>query len=83
MRGLAQDYMNYFNFADKIYRDMLHVAISVYFDINYLLTWNFSHLANGHIREQLYLFNERRKLKMPQIVTPEELMENLKGGKEL
>jgi hypothetical protein len=80
MRGLAQDYMRYFNFSDRLYRDMLHVAVSVCFEMNYLLTWNFTHLANGHIREQLFLFNERLGRKMPQIVTPEELMENTRGS---
>jgi hypothetical protein len=73
----TRKYMDFFNFPEKLYRDMSHVAFSVHYGINFLLTWNFTHLANGHIREQLYRLNERLGLQTPQIVTPEELMESI------
>ncbi len=75
----TRKYMEYFNFSEKLYRDMSHVAFSVHHGMNYLLTWNFKHLANGHIREQLYRLNELLGFRTPQIVTPEELQNYIEG----
>ena len=74
-------YMDFFNLPEKLYRDMTHIAYSVHYRMDCLLTWNFSHLANLHMRTQLARVNERLGFKTPQICSPEELMENNTGDK--
>jgi hypothetical protein len=56
-------------------RDALHVGICAAHDIDYLLTWNFKHLANAHMArkiDEVLVANGRRP---PLICTPEPLME--------
>jgi hypothetical protein len=72
----ALRYMEYFNFPEKLFRDMYHIAFSVHYKMDCLLTWNFTHLANLHMRKQLARFNERQGLLTPEICTPEELMQD-------
>ena len=55
--------------------DALHIAVAVTGGIEYLLTWNFAHLANASIRRQI-----ERKCRLsgyePIIIcTPDEIME--------
>ncbi|MCR4291886.1 MAG: hypothetical protein NUV76_03310 [Candidatus Kuenenia sp.] len=44
-------------------------------NIDYLVTWNCVHLANGEIIKKLLKINEKLSIKTPVICTPEELME--------
>lgn len=74
---LTEQYIRHFNFPDKLYRDMYHIAFAVYYKIDYLLTWNFAHLANAHLRTQLHRFNQKAGLNVPEICSPEELYEIL------
>ena len=72
---IAENYMNKLNFPDKLLRDVFHIAFSVYYEIDYLLTWNCKHIANAHFKKQLEKFNNEMKVKTPEICTPEELFE--------
>ena len=51
------------------------VYISSVHNIDYLVTWNCVHLANGEIIKKLLKINEKLSIKTPVICTPEELME--------
>lgn len=73
-------YMEFFNLPEKLYRDMTHIAYAVHYEMDCLLTWNFTHLANLHMKTQLARLNERLGFRTPVICTPEELMENSEGG---
>ncbi len=44
-------------------------------NIDYLVTWNCVHLANGEIIKKFLKINEKLSIKTPVICTPEELME--------
>lgn len=55
-------------------RDAAHVAVAAVHHIDYLLTWNCSHLANAQIMRRIARVCERSALQMPLICTPEELM---------
>ncbi|NQU39523.1 MAG: type II toxin-antitoxin system VapC family toxin [Lentisphaerae bacterium] len=55
--------------------DALHVAVCALNGIDYLVTWNCTHLANATIRRQVERFLERAGYVCPVICTPEELME--------
>ncbi|MBW2174260.1 MAG: type II toxin-antitoxin system VapC family toxin [Deltaproteobacteria bacterium] len=55
--------------------DVLHIAFAVGFGMDYLLTWNCVHIANGEVVRRLLGVNETLGKPTPVIVTPEELPE--------
>lgn len=55
--------------------DALHVAVCAVNGIDYLLTWNCTHLANAAMRRQVERLLEQTGYRCPIICTPEELME--------
>jgi hypothetical protein len=54
--------------------DAVHLALCGVHRVPYLLTWNFRHLANVHIKEKIQLICAGLNYKTPQICTPEELL---------
>ena len=52
----------------------LHVAIASFHKIEYLVTWNFGHLANVRRQARIKLFNTAAGFYVPMIVTPEFLV---------
>ena len=54
--------------------DALHIAVAVSGGIEYLLTWNFAHLANATIRSQIERKCRSMGYEPPIICTPEELL---------
>lgn len=56
--------------------DALHIAVAVSGGMDYLLTWNFKHLANATIRNQIEQMCRSRGYEPPIICTPEELLED-------
>ncbi len=61
-------------------RDAFHIAISAVNGINYLLTWNFKHIANASLRERIEQVCREAGFDPPVICTPEELMGNDDGS---
>ena len=55
--------------------DALHIAVAVTGGIEYLLTWNFAHLANATIRRQIERKCRSSGYEPIIICTPEELLE--------
>ena len=55
--------------------DALHIAIAAVNGMQYLLTWNCTHLANAAIRSDIEDVCRARGYEPPVICTPEELME--------
>jgi hypothetical protein len=54
--------------------DAAHIAMAVVNGIDYLLTWNCTHIANAVFRPKIEAVCRSFKYKMPVICTPEELM---------
>ena len=54
--------------------DALHIAVAVSGGIEYLLTWNFAHLANATMRNQIERKCRSKGYEPPIICTPEELL---------
>lgn len=50
--------------------DAFHIAYASCYRIDYLVTWNCSHLANVKKRRAVALFNTSAGLFVPEIVTP-------------
>jgi predicted nucleic acid-binding protein len=71
----AQIYMEKLSIPKKALRDAAHLAVASVHNIDYLVTWNCVHLANGEIIKKLLKINEKLSIKTPVICTPEELME--------
>jgi predicted nucleic acid-binding protein len=55
--------------------DALHVAVAVVNGVEYLLTWNYKHLANAAMRSRIEETCREFGYKPAIICTPEELME--------
>jgi predicted nucleic acid-binding protein len=54
-------------------RDALHVAIAAVHGVQYLVTWNFKHIANATLRSKINDVIRENGYEPPIICTPEEL----------
>ena len=74
---LAEGYVSRGIFHRKYIGDALHAAIASVHKIDYLVTWNFGHLANVRRQARIRLFNTAAGFFSPVIVTPEFLVSEL------
>jgi hypothetical protein len=75
VKNVYKIYLKRLQIPDKALRDAIHIAIASVHSIDYLVTWNCKHIANGEIIKKLMSINNGLGLSIPVIVTPEELME--------
>ena len=66
-------YMEVLGIPSSSAMDAIHLAISVTHRVDYLMTWNFRHLAHGETRLKLHCYNAAHRLHEPMIVTPQEM----------
>ncbi len=71
---LAEGYVSRGIFHRKFMADAFHVALASIHKIDYLVTWNFGHLANVRKQARVRLFNTAAGFFSPVIVTPEFLV---------
>ncbi|MBD0371235.1 MAG: hypothetical protein ICV60_10400 [Pyrinomonadaceae bacterium] len=71
---LAEGYISRGIFHRKFIADAVHVALASFHKIDYLVTWNFGHLANVRRQARIRLFNTAAGFFVPMIVTPEFLV---------
>ena len=71
---LAEGYISRGIFHRKFIADALHVALASFHKIDYLVTWNFGHLANVRRQARIRLFNTAAGFFSPVIITPEFLV---------
>ncbi|MBX3287946.1 MAG: type II toxin-antitoxin system VapC family toxin [Acidobacteria bacterium] len=74
---LADGYISRGIFQRKFMGDALHVALAAFHKIDYLVTWNFGHIANVRKQARLRIFNTTAGFFSPTIVTPEFLIHSL------
>ena len=74
---LAEGYIERGIFHRKYLADAVHVALASFHKIDYLVTWNFGHIANVRKQARLRLFNTTAGFFSPVIVTPEFLVHSL------
>ena len=74
VEALGAKYFSYFNLPKKALFDAFHIALTVYYKMDFLLTWNCTHLANANVRVRLLEYNLKAGYKTPDICTPEELL---------
>ncbi len=46
---LADELFRYLRLPEGARNDALHLSLSCYYEMEYLLTWNLRHIANGRI----------------------------------
>jgi predicted nucleic acid-binding protein len=71
---LAEAYIERGIFQRKYIADAIHVALASFHKIDYLVTWNFGHIANVRKQARLRMFNQSAGFFAPTIVTPEFLV---------
>jgi|SRR5882724_3575260 len=54
--------------------DALHIAVASIHAVEYLLTWNCSHIANAELLPDVTALVEEARFNMPFVCTPEELL---------
>jgi len=74
---LAEGYIERGIFHRKYLADAVHVALASFHKIDYLVTWNFGHIANVRKQARLRLFNTTAGFFSPVIVTPEFLVHTI------
>jgi hypothetical protein len=62
--------------------DLPHFAYAVAYNMDYLVTWNCKHIANGQVIKRLTVVNAQLGRPTPIIVTPEELLTTFPGDDE-
>ncbi len=55
--------------------DALHLGVAAVHGMDYLLTWNCTHLANATFRDRISFWLMERGYYPPSVCTPDELME--------
>jgi PIN domain len=73
---LAEELVAKGSLPEKAALDALHIAAAVCGGVDYLLTWNFKHLANAAMRNKIESVCRLRGFVPCVICTPEELLED-------
>jgi hypothetical protein len=55
--------------------DAFHLAFSVIYQVEYVLSWNFEHIVGAPVKRTFAEIGQELDLIMPTLCTPEELME--------
>jgi len=71
---LANEYFNFLKISERAKTDCFHLAICVEAKIDYLLSWNCSHLGI-EAYAKIYEYNGKKGLWIPKLVTPEHLIQ--------
>jgi hypothetical protein len=73
---IADRYVREIPFPERSARDALHLAIASLTGVDYLVTWNCTHIANTLVRRRLAKVNKALHPATPIIRTPQDMMED-------
>jgi hypothetical protein len=73
--SLVEVYQERLGLPDRARPDIVHIAISVAYELDYLLTWNCAHIANGHVIRRLMEVNHVLGRFTPLLLTPDQLLQ--------
>src|SRR5438128_1695279 len=79
VRSLVQAYDQKLGLVGRTRADLPHFAFAVAYEMDYLVTWNCAHIANGEIVRRLRDANMELNRFTPLILTPEEILETPGG----
>jgi hypothetical protein len=74
MHLLEADIITLFQLPKKAFTDASHLALAILHRMDYLLTWNCTHLANAVLQKELVEYCSYQGLHIPIDCTPETLM---------
>lgn len=74
VHALADELMKRVPLPPKAAADALHIAIATINGMDYLLTWNCTHIANAALRPNIEAVCRENGYEPPVICTPEELL---------
>lgn len=74
-RLLAAEILRTSALPSKATADAAHIAIATVNGMDFLLTWNCTHIANGVVQRAISRLSRELGFEPPTIVTPEELIE--------
>lgn len=74
VHALAEELMKRVPLPLKAAADALHIAIATIHGMNFLLTWNCTHIANAALRPSIEAVCRDHGYEPPVICTPEELL---------
>ena len=74
-KSLAKALITEHSFPAKAELDAFHVAVAAVNGVNYLLTWNCTHIANAVMRPRIEQVCRKHGFEPPIICTPSELLE--------
>jgi hypothetical protein len=77
VRILTRHYGKTLGLSGRARADIPHLAYAVSYRMDYLVTWNCSHIANGEMIRRLLRANAELNRSTPLVVTPEEILESL------
>ena len=77
VRTLGQELIRRHALPEKAEIDAYHVAIATVNGMEYLLTWNCTHIANAHTRPKIEATCRALGYEPPIICTPQELTEEI------
>jgi predicted nucleic acid-binding protein len=66
-------YVDNYLMPREVKADAIHLAYASLYQLDFLLTWNYNHLANANKRRHIQVINSRLGLSIPDIVTPLQL----------
>lgn len=75
VEALADGLIHQALLPEKAQVDALHIAIATVHGMEYLLTWNCTHIANAVLRPQIEMACRSFSYEPPTICTPQELLE--------
>lgn len=73
--SLAETYYTALIIPEKARADAYHLATASWHGIDFIVSWNCTHIVNGRIKMLIEEINARQGIRTPIICTPEELME--------
>lgn len=75
VRQLADLYFEKIQIPEKARADAYHLAIATCHGIDFLVSWNFTHILSARVRAVIQNINTIKGISTPMICSPEELME--------
>lgn len=72
---LARYYLKELSLPPRSGADAFHLGVATWHHMDYLVSWNMVHIANGRVVLRLHELNAARGLPTPVICTPEALLE--------
>ena len=74
VRNLVHEYDQRLGLVGRARADLPHFAFAVAYQMDYLVTWNCRHIANGEVIRRLLDANAELQRPTPLLVTPEEIL---------